>query len=299
MSALPPRAVIVTRQTELTALLERHATLGQVAFFLDSRGEALAPVEARHALQVEALKAARAAIPADWSMAQVERSQLDRFQFSARDVVVCLGQDGLVANVAKYLDGQPVIGTPVDAARNSGVLTRTPLPRLAELCPAVAARQVRLEPRTMARAQLSDGQSLLALNEIFIGHETHQSARYLIRHADREEHHSSSGVIVSTGTGLSGWARSILAATGARADLEPTDTALFFMAREPWPSAFTGTELRHGRVDREAPLSLRSRLDEGGVIFADGIESDALGFGWGTRVDVRAAAQTLNLVAET
>ena len=298
MSALPPRAVIVTRQTELAALLERHATLGQVAFYLDSRGEALAPVEARHALQGDALRATRAAIPSDWSVAQVERDQLDRFQFAARDVVLCLGQDGLVANVAKYLDGQPVIGTPIDPERNAGVLTRTALGTLPELLPAVAARAVRLERRTMARATLSDGQSLLALNEIFIGHQSHQSARYLIRHAGREERHSSSGVIVSTGTGLSGWARSILVATGTQAALAPTDDALFFLAREPWPSGFTGTDIRAGRVDGRAPLTLRSRLDEGGVVFADGMEADALRFGWGTGVEVETADRTLDLVAE-
>jgi NAD kinase len=62
----------------------------------------------------------------------------------------------------------------------------------------------------MAHARLDDGQQLLALNEIFVGHRTHQSARYRIRPADeQEERHSSSGVIVSTGTGATGWARSI------------------------------------------------------------------------------------------
>ena len=38
---------------------------------------------------------------------------------------------------------------------------------------------------------------------------THQSARYSLRWAGLSERHSSSGVIVSTGTGATGWARSI------------------------------------------------------------------------------------------
>lgn len=39
------------------------------------------------------------------------RGDLDRFLFEPDDIVLALGQDGLVANVAKYLDGQPVIGS--------------------------------------------------------------------------------------------------------------------------------------------------------------------------------------------
>jgi len=48
MSGLPPRVVIVHRRTEFTALLARHGTRGQAAFFLASRGRDLAEVEARH-----------------------------------------------------------------------------------------------------------------------------------------------------------------------------------------------------------------------------------------------------------
>ena len=38
------------------------------------------------------------------------RGDLDRFLFEPDDLVVIVGQDGLVANVSKYLDGQPVVG---------------------------------------------------------------------------------------------------------------------------------------------------------------------------------------------
>ena len=302
MSVLPPRLVLVSRPTELDGLLAAHATMGQVEFFLDRRGEALAPVEARHARQVDTLRRAREAAPADWSVAQVMRNDLDRFNFAARDIVVAVGQDGLVANIAKYLSGQSVIGVPTDPDRNVGVLTRSPVGRLPALLRAAAHSEARLERRTMARAELSDGQSLLALNEIFIGHRSHQSARYMIRHAGTEERHSSSGLIVSTGTGMTGWARSIMAASGVETDggaPGPSERALQFFAREPWPSDFTGTELRAGRVEPQRPLSVTSRQNSGGVVFADGIESDFLAFNWGVSVSVAPARQTLNLVAES
>ena len=48
-------------------------------------------------------------------------------------------------------------------------------------------------------AEADDGQRLLALNEVFVGHTSHQSARYRVTFGDAEERQSSSGVIVATG----------------------------------------------------------------------------------------------------
>src|SRR5215213_4262310 len=78
--------------------------------------------------------------------------------------VLELGQDGLVANVAKYLDGQPVIGLNPDPGRVPGVLVRHPPEAAADLLSDLA----RVEHRTMVRAALDDGQEVLALNEVFV-----------------------------------------------------------------------------------------------------------------------------------
>jgi len=68
---------------------------------------------------------------------------------------------------------------------------------------------------TMAQAKLNTGETLSGVNDLFIGPRTHTSARYAIRIGDRSESHSSSGILVSTGLGSTGWLRSILAgATG-------------------------------------------------------------------------------------
>src|SRR5690606_19622356 len=98
------------------------------------------------------------------------RELLDRFLFEPEDVVVALGQDGLVANVAKYLAGQPVIGVNPDPGRYDGVLVRNPPQAVADLLDAAVAGRARVERRTMAAASLDDGQHLIALNEVFIGH---------------------------------------------------------------------------------------------------------------------------------
>lgn len=104
------RAVFVTRETDYDLLLARHATRGQAKFFLETRGQNIEIIEDRHRQFHATLHEARSLVPDDWRQASVTRADLDRFLFGPEDVIVAVGQDGLVANVAKYLDGQPVLG---------------------------------------------------------------------------------------------------------------------------------------------------------------------------------------------
>ncbi len=287
-----PRAVLVERPTEYSELLARHGTREQARFFLHARDRTLEEVEGRHRALAAARATVLAAIPADWRRAAVLRPELDRFLFEPDDVVVVLGQDGLVANVAKYLAGQPVIGLNLEP----GVLVPHLPEAAADLLADVAAGRAALQHRTMAAARLDDGQELLALNEVFVGHASHQSARYTLEVGERAERQSSSGLIVTTGTGATGWAASIHRERHSGLALPaPEDDRLAFFVREPWPSAWTGTDLGEGLLQG---TSLRVQWEmEGGVVFGDGIESDHLSLEWGRRVEVGVAAAKLQLVS--
>ena len=149
----------------------------------------------------------------------------------------------------------------------------------------------------MVVAALDDGQQLLALNEVFIGHESHQSARYLLDVGSMAERQSSSGLIVATGTGATGWARSIHQATGSALTLPtPTANALVFFVREAFPSVSTGTSVTECLLEAASALHLTSEMNGGGVIFGDGIEADNIKLRWGQRVTVRQAGSSLNWV---
>ena len=291
-----PRVVVVHRRTELDDLLARHGTRGQAAFFLSTRGRSLDEVERRHAAVEAALATVAAAIPLEWRRAAVERADLDRFLFGPEDIVVVVGQDGLVANVAKYLAGQPVIGVDPEPGRNAGVLVRSAPGDIAALLPDVATGTATFETLAMVEASLDDGQTLVALNEIFVGHPTHQSARYRLLTRDAEERQSSSGLIISTGTGATGWCQSIWRQTQSELTLpEPSEPRLAWFVREPWPSPVTGTSLGEGELDAGRSLRVVAETD-GLVVFGDGIESDRLTLGWGQEVTIALAARTLRLV---
>ena len=71
----------------------------------------------------------------------VDRSFLPNFVFAPEDTVVTLGQDGLVANTLKYLDGQPVVGVNPDPERWDGRLLPFRVRDLAKLMPEVVLRK--------------------------------------------------------------------------------------------------------------------------------------------------------------
>jgi NAD kinase len=297
---LAPRAVLVHRHTELDELLARHGTRGQAAFYLSTRGRDLTEVDARHAAQRSALTTVSAAIPLGWRRGSVERADLSRFLFAPDDIIIVVGQDGLVANLAKYLDGQPVIGINPDPARNPGVLVPHP-PAAAGPLLAMAvstAAEQHIEARTMVEAVSDDGQHVLGLNEIFLGHASHQTARYTLRPpGGRRERQGSSGILVGTGTGATGWCRSAwLERHSSLALPRPTDPALCWFVREAWPSPATATSLTEGLLGATADLTIISE-SEGLVAFGDGIETDALILSWGQQITIHTSKRRLRLLS--
>ena len=298
-----PRVVIVTRKSPLEHLIHRHGTLDQARFYLKTRGRSIDPHREAHERFEAGLATVMRSLPADRRRVRVDRDELDRFLFAPDDVVVVVGQDGLVPNVAKYLHGQSAIGVNPDPGRWDGVLCRHApealgpvLGWLAEGAPAEGPFCI--EARPLAVAEREDGQKLRALNEVFIGHRSHQSARYRLRIGGREERHSSSGLICATGTGATGWALSIASQRGVTELLPaPCEPALVWLVREPFPSVSTGTTLQHGTiVAYEWALEVVSEMGEGGVVFADGIESDWLELVDGQSVTVRIDEHALRLV---
>ncbi|WP_030313994.1 NAD(+)/NADH kinase [Streptomyces sp. NRRL B-3229] len=294
--SLAPRAVLVHRTTEYEELVAHHGTHGQAAFFLSSRGRDIREVAERHERVRQALADVTSAIPLTWRQARVERADLDRFLFAPEDVVVVVGQDGLVANVAKYLSGQPVLGIDTDPGRNPGVLVRH-RPRDTAGLLAVAGRSV--DELTMVEAVADDTQRLVALNEIYLGAGGHQTARYrlgLEGDGGVVEAQASSGVLVGTGTGATGWLRSVWQERGARLRLpEPTENRLVWFVREAWPSPATGTSLTAGELAARARLRLTVE-SERLIAFGDGMEGDALELTWGQTVEVGVCAERLRLV---
>jgi NAD kinase len=319
------KLVLVTRPTRVTELKRRFSTRMQAKFYVSHLGQDFSDYEREDELYALAVRETQQTLDGFGRVQVIDRSFLPNFVFGPQDIVVVLGQDGLVANTVKYLNGQPVLGVNPDPARWDGQLLPFQLRDLAKVMPEVLQHRRLTKAVTMAKATLNTGENMYAVNDIFIGPRTHGSARYTISVDGRTENHSSSGVIVSTGVGSTGWLRSLL--TGARGIVQnagsqsaidaqdelsgqppplpnkqrtrttfstrsefPWDAPfLCFTVREPFPSKTTQATIVYGRITAKQPLILVSQMAENGVIFSDGIEQDFIEFRSGTRATVGIA----------
>lgn len=318
------KMVLVTRPTRLAELVIRFNTVSQARFYVEHQGADFKDYCREDETYHHALVQTQAVLGQLGRVQVIDRAFLPNFVFGPEDTVITLGQDGLVANTIKYLHGQPVVGVNPDPARWDGKLLPFKVGDLKKIIPEVFAHRRQTKSVTMARASLNNGQVMYAVNDLFIGPKSHVSARYVIRSGDASETHSSSGVIVSTGMGSTGWMKSLL--TGAAAITQSAGSVLarqvvaesvgddrlhrvagprmhlnvrtefawdanylFFTVREPFPTHTTGASLVFGRVTPDTPLQLESQMAENGVIFSDGIEKDFLEFNSGTQAVINLA----------
>lgn len=298
------RVILVTRQTRLSELVEKHLTLGQAKFYLEHLGASFDDYLEEDYAYKESLQLCTKAIQA-WGRYQVlDRQYLPNFVFAQDDIVVAIGQDGLVANSLKYLHGQPLIGINPDPQRWDGLLLPFESAQLASKLSSVARQTHKTRDVTMAEARLSDGQTLLGVNDIFIGAQTHTSALYDLDWNGKLERQSSSGLIVSTGLGSTAWMKSVVTGSRGIAQIVSGGTSsntdpipewkpvpwnaeyLLFAVREPFISQQSQAETFFGEINESKRLTLRSRMPDNGVIFSDGIEQDFLRFTAGMEVSI-------------
>ena len=234
-------------------MMARYGTPGQAAYYLKSRKQSADPYEVESTLFNRAFARTRSELSDLGRVQTLNRDHLPNFIFGPEDIVVVLGQDGLVANTLKYTDGQPVIGVNPDPTQYDGLLLPFLAKDLAVVVPEVFAGKRPVKSVTMAEARLNDGTSLRAVNDLFIGPRSHTSARYEIRSGDLVEDQSSSGVIVSTGMGSTGWFRSLLA--GATGIVESYGYSSARIAQREMPMAAKKGKRRQRDATIEFPKS--------------------------------------------
>jgi NAD kinase len=305
------KVVVVTRKTALEELVERFNTVPQARFYIEHSGVSFGEYEAAHHAYARALAELKRGLPRSLKQQFIERAFLPTFTFGPKDVVVTLGPDGLVVNTAKYLTTQPIVALNPDPERIDGILNPLVACEVAPALAAVLAARAAFARVSMAAATLNDGRELFAVNDLFIGPRTHVSARYRLEVHDQREEQSSSGIIVSTGAGSTGWLKSILAgscgiaaATTGHAAPLPADGGRFdweaeelrFFVREPFASRTTQTGIVCGALAQSEELVITSWMPEHGVIFSDGIEADYLPFNAGSIARIGVASRKAHIV---
>jgi len=304
------KIVLVVRPTRLDELVTRFNTVQQAQFYVEHLGADFSDYLIEHKHYRTAVQRAEEVLREFGRVQRLERRYVPNFVFGAEDGVVVLGQDGLVANTLKYLDGQRVVAINPDPARWDGVLLPFTIDDLRRIMVDETTHERPVKLVTMAKATLNTGQTLHAVNDFFIGQRSHVSARYQISVGGQEERQSSSGIIVSTGLGSTGWLKSVYAvwATATHCllgrDVAPVGDGSFpwdarylhYFVREPYPSHTTQARLVIGEIAEGGRMRVISEMPDNGVVFSDGVEADYLSFNSGTEATIGVAKKQGTLV---
>jgi NAD kinase len=300
-------AIIVKNKTRLELLIERFNTKAQARFYIERSGGNFEDYEIEDRNFHNSLSIVQRQLSTVIKNKIVERIFLPSFLFNDKQVIIVIGQDGLVANTAKYVNEIPIIAVNPDIERYDGFLLPFNAENFITGVEKVITNQYHSKSTTLAEARLNDGQRLLAFNDLFIGAASHVSSRYKISYNNITEEQSSSGIIVSTQAGATGWLSSIFNMTfnmhkflekdeRKKKIVKLKDNQLMFVVREPFQSKKTQTGLTTGIITEQSNLILESFMPTNGVIFSDGIETDFLNFNSGSIVTIGTAKEKAKLV---
>lgn len=299
-------AIIVKNKTRLEALIERFNTKSQAKFYIERLGGDFYDYELEDEIFYESLNSLQSQLSKVMKHKIVDRAYLPSYIFSDKNMIVVIGQDGLVANTAKYSHARPIVAVNPDKQRYDGVLLPFDTTNFIGGVENVLSDNYQSRKVNFAEARLNDGQRLLAFNDLFIGASSHISARYKLSFNESTEEQSSSGIIVSTQAGSTGWLSSVFNMAYGVAGLfeknikpkQPklTENQLLFAVREPYKSIRTHADISVGLINNQKHLCIESLMPTGGIIFSDGIESDFLQFNSGTIATIGIANETANLV---
>lgn len=303
------KLIIVKRKTRLEELIVRYNTVAQAKFYIEHLGADFSDYIIEDETYRKVVTKAVTDLETLGRVQIVDREFIPNFIFGEKDIIVVIGQDGLVANTLKYLSNQLLIGVNPDPGRWDGILLPFIVSDLKLIIQDVFNMKRQVKEVSMAKAVLNDGQTIYAVNDLYIGQKTHVSSRYHIKLGERGEQQSSSGIIVSTGLGSTGWLKSVLSGASnivnnnshnkvvlLQKEIDWDSKYLFFSVREPFPSKTSKAELVFGKVTSNKPLKILSQMPENGVIFSDGIESDYLKFNSGVEASITIAEKKGHLV---
>lgn len=212
------------------------------------------------------------------------------------DAVISLGGDGTVLETAKYVeDDTPLLPIRSDGKSRGGLCT-VGMEDAAVAAMRLAEGKYAVEEWSRIEGHHGDSTDI-GLGEVFIGAaDTTDAADYTIRHNGVRERHKSSGIVVSTGAGSTGWYKNV------DEDYEPFERnmdELRYAVREPMDDQENRYTLRHGVIRPGDEFTVKSHMNDNkqGIIRYDGDKQDRThDFSRAKEIDIRIAATPLTVV---
>lgn len=196
----------------------------------------------------------------------VKFDDLRENDFDDVDMVISLGGDGTFVRAGNFVKNQLIFGINSDPETSEGALVSLFSNDVEKLNDIIDGKYKTMI-RERARVVLNEKEIReLVVNAVFVGAASQfHCSRYVVDFKGHKEEHRSSGILVSTGSGSTGWFKS----AGGEI-FKHDEKKLKFIIREPYNGdRLYRPELVSGEIADGESIEIISTRDYGGVVAVD------------------------------
>ena len=284
----PKNVLLATKQTALEYFRMSYDNLSEML-----PEEDIAKLTASHQMHYKSFERVKNALSSagiPFQRVYMPYAAYDEFQ--GRDLVISVGGDGTVLNTSHYvLDSTPVLTIKSDT-RSQGALCIVQPSEIEEAIEKLIEGRFSQESWSRIEGKLGN-RTDIALNEILIGNKyTPKAAVYEISLNGKTEKQMSSGLIITTGAGSTGFYSNI---AGNDGKFPKTSGELRFIATAY--KADANYRMVKGKITPGESIEIRSFMNIEGIVSFDGDTQKRMNdFPRGSRVVVRVSDKPLNVI---
>ena len=205
----------------------------------------------------------------------VPRDELTREIAAKADMVIALGGDNHFQYVSHFLDNSGLImGINSDPLRSEGNLIYLTTSDFENVLKKMQQGDFYMERWTRLEVQLNGEVLELATSELFLGEkERKYMSRHILTIRERTEEQKSSGLLVATGAGSTGWYDSACRYLYPDGNwFSGTAGIARFLVTEPFHGKLSGYSVLEGVLEAGDELIVRSLNDSAGILSIDSLE---------------------------
>jgi len=225
----------------------------------------------------------------------MSREKMNIAELHGLDLILVAGGDGTFLSTSHLItDKTPVIGVNTDTEKSVGFYLKSDLKNIKKDLELILTSKsgegyyLHSLPRLLATIHTQSRNIIntdLALNDLLISNTVaYYPSKYFIRYNGKKDYQTSSGIIVFTSAGYSGWAKNVL-----RKEIRMKEDEFGFVVREPMNAKYV-----KGILKKDKELIIESDMHRGFVV-PDSY--DEYHFGRGAKIRIRLVEKSLNVVS--
>jgi len=207
------------------------------------------------------------------------------------DLVITIGGDGTLLNAAQRIKNQLILGVNSHPSVSVGRFCSATQTNFGQVLESILNSRPEIRRLHRMTMRLNNQPTHIhALNDILICH-TNPAAmsHYVIKIGNRNEHHRTSGIWISTAAGSTG---AIQSASGKPMPI--TSKSIQYMPRELYFRRDVNYRLRGGILTKGTGICIESRMEEG-VVYVDGARR-FLSLGYGDVLKISGSKEPVYIV---